>query len=299
MSRISSFAQHAINMRNFHHLQRTYQERSVRATNGGKISDSYADFPYSSERIINRDVELQQLDTFNMNLKLAANQLRTAESSLKQFAEIMELIYADLISAKSGDETSAIASISKAEQTLEDVVRIGNTNIGGKYIFGKGANVAPINLSEMPTPNLDDPPDYSYSYVGNAPFRIITSRESDFFEYGVSVDTPAFENAIQGLLLMKTSDPTDQDRLTQALGKVRDSLTNIGILQTQLGQQINTVERIMDFNILNTEEYISAQQKEIMVDLSQSVSEFQDAEIQLKLSRQIMARIARQSPFED
>ncbi len=299
MSRISSYAQQANNIRNLYQLQQILHERSVKATRGGKISDSFGDFPYSSERIINMDVERQQLETFSSNLKYAESQLLSSEHNLRQLADSMSLIFQDLISAMSGDQTAAVASIGKAQQTLADVVRIGNTNVGGKYIFGKGANVSPINLTDMPTPNLDDPPNYTYSYVGNSPFRIKTSRQNDYFEYGVSVDTPAFENAIHGLLLMKTADPSDIDRLKKAMEKITASLTYIGNLQAEVGRQINTVEKAIEFNELDNEEYLTAQTKAVMADMAQTVFEFQDAETQMKLSRQVLSRIARQSPFED
>ncbi|MBN9565804.1 MAG: hypothetical protein J0G29_06925, partial [Alphaproteobacteria bacterium] len=297
--RISTFGQQSNNMRNLNLLQQALHERSVKATRGGKISDSFADFPSSSERIINMDVERQQLQTFSISLKLAESQLLTSETNLAQLGEVLAVLFKDLISGINGDPTSAFASIGIAQQTLDDVVRIGNTNLGGKYLFGKGSNIAPINVSGMVTPNLGDPPDYSYSYVGNAPFRVKTNRQNEFFEYGVGVDTPVFENAIHGLLLMKTADPTDQTRLTEALDKISLSLKYLGNIQAQIGQQIVVVEKAMEFNVLNTEEYIAAQTKVVMMDPAQAVFEFQDAETQMKLSRQILSRLGRQSLLED
>ena len=299
MSRISSYGQQASNMRNLDQLQQILHERSVKATRGGKVSDTFADFPYSSEYIINTDVERRQLETFSTNLEVAENQLLSSENNLAQLVDIMSTIFKDLVSAMGGDKTAAIASISKAGQTLEDVVRIGNTNVGGKYIFGKGSNVAPINLDDVATPNLGDPPNYAYSYVGNSPFRIKTSRQSDYFEYGVSVDTPAFETAIHGLMLMKTADPTDHDRLSKVMEKITECMQHLGNLQAQLGQQIVTVEKALEFNAVEEEAYITAQTKVIMDDMAKTVLEFQDAETQMKLSRQVLSRIARQSPFED
>lgn len=294
-ARISTYGQSLANLRNLVALQKEMNERSIQAMEMGQISEYFSGLGANTEPLIDMSVQISTISVYQNNLTLVDNRLSSSDTITKLLINHLIKIQNDIIQGLGVDEVSSQACIDQARLGLDEVERIANSFFNNIYLFGQGSAIPPVDTSVLPTPNIGDAPDYSYSRVGSSPMRVKVEDNKDYFEFGIAADEPAFEAAIRGLMLVKTADPSDQDRLKEGLAKINAAINLFAGLQSKIGQQQSQINTLRAFHDLAKEELLGSYQSLSSIDPASAVQRFQDSKNQLDLTYQILRIIKSQS----
>jgi len=123
-----------------------------------------------------------------------------------------------LTAADSGS-TDATAIQQNAQQMLQEMGSLLNTQYAGSYLFGGGQTTnPPVDVSNASYPAMTLPSTASTSYYkGDDEIMSVRVSDTDTVSYGVTADNPAFEQALRALNLVANNSPLSSDALNEAM----------------------------------------------------------------------------------
>lgn len=251
-------------------------DRSIRQISTGLRVESPSDDPAATRSILRTNGALSANTQFARNISRAQSFVRAEEVVLDQLGDVLtrsrELALGQAGSTANADTRQAAAR--EVEGILSFVADLGNSRLGGRYLFGGTASsTPPFPPGTTPPPPLP---------TGGTPIEIGPGRTvapnvsaSEIFEdTGVLA---ALEALAEGL---RSNDP---DTIRQAEGALNQAFAQVQILNGEVGSRANRLElaqsRIDDLS-LNLTEYRS---------------DLQDVEFEEAVSRLAMSQTAYQA----
>ncbi|MCG8565133.1 MAG: flagellar hook-associated protein FlgL [Desulfobacterales bacterium] len=161
-----------------------------------KRINRFSDDPLGATQVIGLDQELSHMDQLNRNTTSGRVMLQGAETALTEVSK--QLLNAKLLAAKMvnpgvGTKERRVAA-QEIKKTLDQIIKLGNTQVNGKYVFaGTRNNIAPFSYN-----NKTNPPQVIYQ-GSNTPFSVATEKKGEmdvglvgktvFSEKAIKVDT--------------------------------------------------------------------------------------------------------------
>lgn len=244
MMRVSSFQIHNLVQNSIQRQEKSYSETIVQMSSGYKIN-SISDDPLGSVNLIGLERDQSGLDQFVKNAKSVVNSLEQSESYLKSSVDVLyriqDLTLQAVNDSNADDDREAIArELTTLKETL---VGLANSkDEAGNYLFsGSRSDTAPIQ-------NLGP----GYTYEGDTIDRKVpvsqgvdigatVNMSEAYFSPGNFLDdlTAFIDDLNTGSATIGTTGPA-------VIDGVRDSLSGVTKLQTQIGSRIVSVDSISE-----------------------------------------------------
>ena len=118
-------------------------------------------------------------------------------------------------------------------------------NLGGRYLFsGDLIDIPPVDITDpaiiVQAPPYPSIPDTAY-YQGDN--NLASAEISDGFSitYGVTADHPGFEKLFRAMNIA-ANNPADPVSIAEAFDLVKEAVTDIGFIQTDLASKASIIE---------------------------------------------------------
>lgn len=218
----------------------TMLEKLQSQLSSGKKIIKPSDDPVSTSRIMELRSTLNTNSQYNRNIDFLETELNVADKALQNlssaFSRIRSLAVRGSSDSLSQEDRDAIAG--EVNQIIDYIVQIGNTDIGGRYIFGG------YKTTSAPLERIDD----TILYKGDNNTRQIEVSNSVIIEASPSgkslfIDTEMFDTLISlknALLNGNTA------YINNLIGKVDSIMDKIGSELSSLGARLNRVELTKD-----------------------------------------------------
>lgn len=218
----------------------TMLEKLQSQLSSGKKIIKPSDDPVSTSRIMELRSTLNTNSQYNRNIDFLETELNVADKALQNLSSALSRIRSLAVRGSSDslsqEDRNAIAG--EVNQIIDYIVQIGNTDIGGRYIFGG------YKTTSAPLERIDD----TILYKGDNNTRQIEVSNSVIIEASPSgkslfIDTEMFDTLISlknALLNGNTA------YINNLIGKVDSIMDKIGSELSSLGARLNRVELTKD-----------------------------------------------------
>lgn len=294
VDRISTFTQTSSLIENNMKTQAKYAEGQLQLSSGMK-SDTYQGISEDTPQILSLESEYERIVSQTENSETATSRLENMYTALSSMIDTGQSFYADLNGAVSGTSLEGDALVELAEQQMDAITSLMNTQVGGRYLFsGSATNTAPVDMDAYvndtvvnPTPppatttvwNVENT---SY-YQGNDYSQSVEASDGTVIEYGVTADNSAFEKILRAFdQVINNAD--DTDALAEAYDLFAEGLDELSELQSSVSQSATTLDQIIDDNLTELD-LIEAQISDLKeVDLAEVSTRLASLETQLEAS---------------
>jgi flagellar hook-associated protein 3 FlgL len=301
-TRVSDFGQNALTQ--YQMMQLETQVTNLQAHVGsGQTSQTFDGIAPSAQRLVSLQTENSNLTQYLANNNLATQRLTSQQNTVTSLLSLASNVQTLLVNALNPGNAPNLALNQTAQSQLQEVAGLLNTQFEGQYLFsGTATNTPPVNLSAPgftpPGNTYPSTPDTAY-YQGNSSSLSVQADDNFNVQYGASANTAGFEELIRSLNLAATTDTVpgqvDTQRLQEALGVVKQSITDITTVQSALGIQQGVLS---DTQKTQTQTQLQLQQNigDIQnIDVAQVATELTTAQNTLQSSFAVTARLGQLS----
>lgn len=188
-------------------------------SSGKKITRPSQD-PVVAVMSVSYQTDVNHIQQYQSNISTAYNWLDSSESALSSVNDVLNRVrdLTEEVSNGTYDDTQRAAAGTEIDQLTQQLMTLGNTQVGGQYIFnGDDTKNAPITLS-----------DGSYSVSDNS--KSVSMAVNDGISIGVNVDpTKVFSSS-----------------LFSDLNDLKNALNNPDTSSTQIGDYISKIDTHLD-----------------------------------------------------
>jgi flagellar hook-associated protein 3 FlgL len=202
----------------------------------GEISPDYGGLGESSQQVINLQISVTRSQSYIDAASSADNKTQVMYSTVSSISDLLSNFKASLAAADSASADPA-ATQQNAQQMLQEMGSLLNTQYGGEYLFGGGqTSTPPVDLSSTAYPPMTSPSSASTSYYqGDDEVASVRVSDNDTVSYGITADNSAFEQGLRALNLVANASPLSSDTLNEALDLTTSAITATGTVQAGLG----------------------------------------------------------------
>lgn len=279
------------------------QEKLASGRQVNRMSDS----PLAGTKILNLSRTLSKNSQYEKNINTAISETTIADAALTNSVDLIHRAKELATQAANfgNDNSNFSALATEVGEIINQMVQIGNTNVGGRYLFGgKQTQAAPFTQTGN-----------NVTYSGNAPTdawqRQVEVSESTTLTYNANgenvfgqatvtaVGPPVvfaassnglFETLTELKLNMEAADP---DEVRLRLDELDTDLTNVLNQQSSLGSTLNRLEQSQTL-LQEREIFLSEQHSTLQdIDLPRLVTELSSADNALQLSLSAAARVVQ------
>ena len=211
----------------------------------GVVSPNYGGLGQTSQQVINLQISVTRSQSYIDAANSTDNKVQVMYSTVTSIANLLSNLRATLTGASDSVSTDSASVQESAQQMLQEMGSLLNTQYGDQYLFGGSqTNAPPVDVSASSYPAATSPSSASTSYYkGNDQIASVRVSDSDTVSYGVTADNPAFEQGLRALNLVANNSPLSSDTLNEALNLVTNSVTAVSAVQAGLGLASSTIER--------------------------------------------------------
>src|SRR5579883_154782 len=242
VTRITNFAQNAINQFQIQNVQTQIADLQSQVSSG-QVSQTFDGIASQAQQLVSLQTEQSKLNQYVSNINLADQRIQTSQNAVSSMLSLATSFQTTLVQALNPSNAPNMALNSSAQQDLNQLASLLNTQFDGDYVFaGSATSTAPVNLSAPgftpPGPTYPSTPNTAY-YQGDSKSPTVQADDSLSVTYGVTADNPAFEELTRALHLVATAVVTpgsvDTARLQDALNVTKQAISDITNVQSQLG----------------------------------------------------------------
>jgi flagellar hook-associated protein 3 FlgL len=211
----------------------------------GQISDNYGGLGNKAGSV----VSLQSSVSMSKSYAEAAN---TASTRVEAMYDAVDNIIDQITSMKATLSSFSATSSGTdelqvtAEEMLESLASLMNTQLGGRYLFaGSAVDRPPVDLDSLASATSPSSSDTGY-YQGDDAVTSVKVSSEQTVSYGVTADNENFEKALRALSLV-ASGATDSDALDEAISGLATVQTRLSLNASALKTAISDQENYQDF----------------------------------------------------
>jgi len=209
----------------------------------GLKSEYLAGFGADTQHVVNLQVSVTRAQSYIDAATLADSKTQVVYSAIGQVSDVVSQLRKALSAASSGGSTANAAAISSAQQLLQQMAGILNTQYDGQYVFG-GARTstaaADVSTFASGTGSLTVT-DTSY-YRGDGELASVRVSDGQSVTYGVTADNPAFEKVMRVLKFVANSSTLSGTDITAALKLADQTVDDVATVQAKLSDAASRIE---------------------------------------------------------
>jgi flagellar hook-associated protein 3 FlgL len=209
----------------------------------GQVSTDFAGYGSSTQQILNLQVSVARSQSYVDAATAAGNKVEVVYSTVNSVADLLTQFRTLLTGASGASSTDATSVTQSAQDMLEQMASLLNTQYSGSYLFAGGrTTTAPVDLDSATNATSPSSADTSY-YQGDGEFASVRVSDSHSVSYGVTADDTAFEQALRAMNLVAKNSPLSADTLTEALTLATSAVDAVGVLQSGISNSAASIER--------------------------------------------------------
>ena len=209
----------------------------------GQVSTDFAGYGSSTQQILNLQVSVSRSQSYVDAATAAGNKVEVMYSTVNSVADLLTQFRTLLTGASSASSTDATSVTQSAQDMLEQMASLLNTQYSGSYLFAGGrTTTAPVDLDSLTNATSPSSADTSY-YQGDGEIASVRVSDSHSVSYGVTADNTAFEQALRAMNLVANNSPLSEDTLTEALTLATSAVDAVGVLQSGISNSAASIER--------------------------------------------------------
>jgi flagellar hook-associated protein 3 FlgL len=209
----------------------------------GEVSPNYGGLGQSSQQVISLQISVTRAQSYIDAATSAGNKTQAMYSAVTTVSNLLNSFRSTLTAADSAS-TDATATQQTAQQLLQEMGSLLNTQYAGSYLFGGGQTTnPPVDVSSASYPAMTSPSSASTSYYkGDDETMSVRVSDSETVSYGVTADNPAFEQALRALNLVANNSPLSSDTLNEAMSLTTSAIDATANVQAGLGISSSAIQ---------------------------------------------------------
>jgi flagellar hook-associated protein 3 FlgL len=215
----------------------------------GVVSSDFAGYGSSTQQILNLQVSVTRSKSYIDAATQADSKIQVMYSTVGSVANLVTQLRSLLTSASNVASTDSTSVTQSAQNMLQQMASLLNTQYDGGYLFG-GARTsqAPVDVSSSAYPALTSPSsaDTSY-YQGDDEVASVRVSDTQTISYGVTADNTAFEQALRAMNLVANNSPLSTTTLNEALTLATSAVDAVGVVQSGISNASSSIEQASAF----------------------------------------------------
>jgi len=210
----------------------------------GVTSSDYGGLGETSGQVINLQISVARSQSYGAAATAANNKVQVMYSTMTSITTLLSNLRTTLTGASNSASSNATSVTQTAQQGLQEMASLLNTQYAGQYLFGgSDTTTAPVNVSSSAYPAATSPssPNTKY-YQGNDQLASVQVSATQTVSYGVTADNTAFEQGLRALNLVASNSPLSTATLNEALNLTTSAITATTAVQTQVGLASTSLE---------------------------------------------------------
>jgi len=203
----------------------------------GEVSPDFGGLGSTSQQVINLQISVTRSQSYIDAAASADNKVQVMYSAVSSVTNLYTQLRSLLTGASSTSNTDSTNVADSAQQMMQQLASLLNTQYDGQYLFGGSSRMnPPVDISSATYPAATSPssPDTSY-YQGDDQTASARVSETDTVSYGVTADNSAFEQGMRALNLVANNVPLSTSTLDEAMTLATNALDAATVVQTNLG----------------------------------------------------------------
>jgi flagellar hook-associated protein 3 FlgL len=174
---------------------------------------------------------------------LADSKVQVMYSAVGSMTDILTQLRSQLSAASTGSSTETNSVITTAQQMLEEMGSLMNTQYDGQYVFAGGkTDTAPVDLTSFSSgTGSTTTADTSY-YNGDDEIASVRVASDETVSYGVTADNSAFEEVMRVLKFVANSTSLSSSDISGALDLASTALDDTAAVQAKLSNSASSIE---------------------------------------------------------
>ncbi|MGJ4944859.1 flagellin [Bradyrhizobium sp. HKCCYLS1011] len=251
MMRIATFSNTEQMISGALRTQATMADMQVQEASGLK-SEYLAGYGAETQHVVNLQVSVTRAQSYIDAATLADNKAQVMYSAVGQVSEVVNQLKSALSAATTASGTEVASAISTAQQLLQQMGGILNTQYDGEYVFsGAKTSTAAVDLSTFGSSGAGSlsTPDTSY-YQGDSELASVRVSGGQTVTYGITADNSAFEEVMRALKFVANSSTLSSSDISSALSLADSAVDDVATVQAKLS---NATSQIEDAKSLQTD----------------------------------------------
>jgi flagellar hook-associated protein 3 FlgL len=240
--RVATFAQSDQMITSALRTQSIMANEQIEESSGVK-SEDFAGYGSDTQSIINLQISVSRAETYIDAATQADSKVQVMYSAVGSVTDLITNLRSDLSAATTGSSTDTSSLISSAQDMLQEMGSILNTQYDGQYVFsGASTSTAPVDLTSFDsgTGSLSTA-DTSY-YQGDDQIASVQVSDDQTVDYGVTADNSAFEQVMRVLKYIANSSSLSSSDISSAATVASNALDAVSIVQSKLSDASSQIE---------------------------------------------------------
>jgi flagellar hook-associated protein 3 FlgL len=240
--RVATFAQSDQMITSALRTQSIMANEQIEESSGVK-SEDFAGYGSDTQSIINLQISVSRAETYIDAATQADSKVQVMYSAVGSVTDLITNLRSDLSAATTGSSTDTSSLISSAQDMLQEMGSILNTQYDGQYVFsGASTSTAPVDLTSFDsgTGSLSTA-DTSY-YQGDDQIASVQVSDDQTVDYGVTADNSAFEQVMRVLKYIANSSSLSSSDISSAANVASNALDAVSIVQSKLSDASSQIE---------------------------------------------------------
>jgi flagellar hook-associated protein 3 FlgL len=211
----------------------------------GVVSSDFAGYGSTTQQILNLQVSVTRSKSYIDAATQADSKIQVIYATVNSVADLVTQFRSLLTSASNVASTDSTSITQSAQNMLQQMASLLNTQYDGGYLFG-GARTsqAPVNVSSSTYPAATSPSTASTSYYqGDNQLASVRVSDSQTVSYGVSADNTAFEQVLRAMNLVANNSPLSTTTLNEALNLTVGAVNAVGVVQSRISNASSAIEK--------------------------------------------------------
>jgi len=209
----------------------------------GVISTDFGGYGSDAQHVVNLQVSVTRAQSYVDAATLADSKIQVMYSAIGSMTDILTQLRSQLSAASTGSSTETNSVITTAQQMLQEMGSLMNTQYDGQYVFAGGkTDTAPVDLTSFSSgTGSTTTADTSY-YEGDDEIASVRVASDETVSYGVTADNSAFEEVMRVLKFVANSTTLSSSDISSALDLAGTALDDTAAVQARLSNAASSIE---------------------------------------------------------
>jgi len=240
--RIATFAQSNKMISDAMRVETVMANKQIQESTG-VVSTDFGGYGSDAQHVVNLQVSVTRAQSYIDAATLADSKVQVMYSAVGSMTDILTQLRSQLSAASTGSSTESNSVITTAQQMLEEVGSLMNTQYDGQYVFAGGkTDTAPVDLTNFSSGSGSlTTTDTSY-YKGDDEIASVRVASDETVSYGVTADNSAFEEVMRVLKFVANSTSLSSSDISSALDLAGTALDDTAAVQARLSNNAASIE---------------------------------------------------------
>lgn len=240
--RVATFAQSNKMIADAMRVETVMANKQIQESSG-VVSNDFGGYGSDAQHLVNLQVSVTRAQSYIDAATLADSKVQVMYSAVGSMTDILTQLRSQLSAASTGSSTETNSVITTAQQMLEEVGSLMNTQYDGQYVFAGGkTDAAPVDLTSFSSGSGSlTATDISY-YNGDDEIASVRVGSDETVSYGVTADNSAFEEVMRVLKFVANSTTLSSSDISSALDLAGTALDDTAAVQAKLSNAASSIE---------------------------------------------------------